>query len=613
MIISNVEDLKWNATYDVLVLGFGGAGATAARFAADNGSKVLLVDSAPSGHEGGNTRYSGQLIGSTDNPVEYKKYYQAQVYPLHLDEKTLDTFVDGVANMKDYFRKYLDVEPFVFKDHPDDPAVQSVANDNPDYPHYPGSDSYTMLTVHQGKTISDGAFWTILREKVLERSDKIDVWYESPAVRLIQDAKTNAIVGAQIKRQGNVLNVYAKNGVVLTTGGFENNKNAIQNYTGNPTLVPMGTLYNKGDSIRLATDVGADIWHTNAYNAAGMFHGLTYKVDDGKRGILSATWPDLYSGSIFIVATDGSRYFKEDEAAKEGYMSINGSWSHPLFPTKSYLVFDEKQYQKLLKINDPALQNALKDVVSATNSEELADKINAKPEVLAETLQNFNRFANEKHDYEFNRDPDTLQAFDENKLYAITLLPVVLNTQGGPKRNYKAEIVNTLGNPIPHLYGAGEAGSITTNRYQAGQDLAECLIFGKIAGEAASVEKDIDSEVQQLDGVSGASQDVNLMKSDITTQENYHTDDNQFIGHSSAGMGDEIVVRVTVDDDDNIQKVEVLKQSESEDIGLKAINELPKQMEQKHSVDVDSVSGASTTSNALKQAVKDALSKVTDQ
>lgn len=49
---------EWDADYDVIVLGFGGAGATAARFAADNGAKVLLVDAAPFGHEGGNTRYS---------------------------------------------------------------------------------------------------------------------------------------------------------------------------------------------------------------------------------------------------------------------------------------------------------------------------------------------------------------------------------------------------------------------------------------------------------------------------------------------------------------------------------------------------------------------------
>jgi len=59
--MNNEHHFKWDAVYDVIVLGFGGAGATAARFAADSGAKVLLVDSAPEGHEGGNTRYAGQI------------------------------------------------------------------------------------------------------------------------------------------------------------------------------------------------------------------------------------------------------------------------------------------------------------------------------------------------------------------------------------------------------------------------------------------------------------------------------------------------------------------------------------------------------------------------
>ena len=607
MIIANEEKMTWHASYDVLVLGFGGAGATAARFAADQGAKVLLVDAAPAGHEGGNTRYSGQLIASTNDKAAYKRYYQAQVAPLKLNDDILDVFVNGVANIQDYLRTYLNVEPFVFRDHPDDPAVQSVANDNPDYPSYPGAKAYTMLTVHQGKTISDGAFWTKLRENVLSRADKIDVWYESPATRLLQ-ATDGTVLGAQIKRQGQTLNIRATNGVVLTTGGFENDPTAIQNYTGNARLVPMGTLYNKGDSIRLATDVGAAIWHTNAYNAAGMFHGLTYQVPDGQRGLLSATWPELYTGSIFIASTDGSRYFKEDEAAKEGYLYTHGSWRHPLFPTKSHLIFDDKQYQKLLQVNDPALQSALKHVLSATSPAELAQQITADADILTGTLTTFNEFAANKHDYEFHRAADTLTAFTGDRLYALPLSPVVLNTQGGPKRNAQAEIVNTLGDPIPHLYGAGEAGSITTNRYQAGQDLAECLIFGKIAGEAATTAK-TDKPIANTDAVSGASADTNLLKSDLTTDEHYDTNDHQFIGHSTAGMGDEIVVRVTTDSHDTLTNVEVLKQSESEDIGLKAIKALPTAMAEQHSADVDAISGASTTSRALKAAVKAALSQ----
>ena len=65
----------------------------------------------------------------------------------------------------------------------------------------------------------------------------------------------------------------------------------------------------------------------------------------------------------------------------------------------------------------------------------------------------------------------------------------VLNTQGGPKRNAQAEVLAADGTAIPHLYSAGELGGINANMYQAGGNLAECLIFGKIAGENAATSK----------------------------------------------------------------------------------------------------------------------------
>ena len=70
------DSIAWNAVYDVVVIGFGGAGATAARFAADAGAKVLLVDSAPEGHEGGNTRYCAQLIASAASQEDMMTYYR---------------------------------------------------------------------------------------------------------------------------------------------------------------------------------------------------------------------------------------------------------------------------------------------------------------------------------------------------------------------------------------------------------------------------------------------------------------------------------------------------------------------------------------------------------
>lgn len=75
-------------------------------------------------------------------------------------------------------------------------------------------------------------------------------------------------------------------------------------------------------------------------------------------------------------------------------------------------------------------------------------------------------------------------------------------------------------------------------------------------------------------------------------------------------MGDGVVVRTTVGDNGQIKNVEILKQTESDDYGLKAVKELPQKMVEENTYDVDAVSGASQTSRAIKEAVKDSLDKV---
>ena len=91
--LQKMNQVKWDYQYDTVVIGFGGAGATAARFAADAHAKVLLTDAAPNGHEGGNTRYSAQLLGTVDSFDEGKKYYQNLTAPMQLDDSMVDTFV----------------------------------------------------------------------------------------------------------------------------------------------------------------------------------------------------------------------------------------------------------------------------------------------------------------------------------------------------------------------------------------------------------------------------------------------------------------------------------------------------------------------------------------
>lgn len=601
------EQRKYAATYDVIVVGFGAAGATAARFAADNGAKVLLIDKAPKGHEGGNTRYAGQVVLTGYDKEKMQQYFKAMYGPIQIDEDILNTYVDGICKIPEYMQKYLEIEhPTSYNKVHRDPDWQAFANDlSPEYPEFDGSDTVDITSVHDG--YFDAHLWKTVRHQVEKRSDQIDVWLASPAKHLIQNPDNKVIEGVQIERNGQLVNVRARNGVVLTLGGFENNPQMIQNFIGVPKLKVMGTLYNTGDGIKMAQEVGAQFWHMTSFEGYGFSAGFTFENPEESRGkfILDA-WPELSDGSIFIAADDGSRYLKEDEHGRHGHVYQHGEWLMPLINDHPYLIFDEAQRKKIAQRDHLPYESFFEITVQADTVAELADKINVDADILKQTIMQFNQAADSGVD-PLGRNADSLQAFaDHGPYYATPLATAMLNTQGGAKRNAYAEVLNAQGDPIPHLYSAGEFGGINANMYNGGGNLAECLIFGKIAGENAAKPK---NDVNITDEMTIAN-DVNLGGNDLVDDiaNQYSTGDHQYIGVSSAGIGGKTVVRVTYENG-TIEQVEVLSNFESEDVGQKAIEELPDQMVAKNTYEVDAVSGASASSRAIKEAVKNAIEK----
>ena len=592
----NSSMINWKAAYDVVVLGFGGAGATAARFAADNGAKALIADIAPYGHEGGNTRYSAQLIGTGYNHDELKKYYLGLTHPMDLPDDMVETFVNGMLHTREYVKKYLDSEPVSFMKDFDMPEDYKAAACQ-EYPNLPGHKTYDYTTVHKGWF--DAAMWKILRQKILDRKDKIDVWYEARAIHLIQDPVTKVVKGAQIVKDGQKINVLARKGVVLTTGGFENNKEMIQTYLGAPNLSPLGSIYNQGDGVTMAQEVGAKMWHMYNYESLGLMHGLSFATPEGERSELFLHWEQLTNGSIFMIADDGKRYFNETEMNRHGHIFDHGMWRVPRTHEKPYLIFDEKQYQEIE--NHPIQYDKFNEkLIKANTIKELADKIKVDAAGLEGQVKLFNESAENGKDIQFSRKADTMKAFSDGPFYAIKMGYNVLNTQGGPERNTKAEILDVNNQPIPHLYGAGELGGICANQYQGGGNLAECLIWGKIAGEQVAkitdeVNEEADTKYNDINELADGDKikDIQLNK-------------NQYLGSSDAGIGGKLVVRVTYDNN-KIENVEVVQNHESEDIGKTALEEIPKRIVKKNSADVDAVSGASATSRAISEAVNKAL------
>lgn len=591
---------QWDAQYDVVVLGFGGAGATAARFAADRGAKVLLVDSAPEGHEGGNTRYCGQLIMAGSKPAEIKEYYLALNGPMNFEPEITDVYTENLAQMREYVKKYLGVEPVsVRKLIEKDPQQAMILGPmTPEYPELPGADDFDFLLLTE--QFGDGALWKNLRQQVVERAAQIDVWFNAPAEHLILANDGRQVTGAQIKRAGQVLNIKAQNGVVLTLGGFENNPDKMQNYVGEPAIGPIGSLYNQGKGIDLAIEAGADLWHMPVISGLATL----LRAKEGQRPNLMMG-PALSNGSIFRVGDDGSRYQNENAPQRHGYLANHGLWRTPLTQAKPWLIFDQAKHEELA--GNQMYQPVLATEIKAATIEELAKLIDVPAKNLVGAVEKFNAGC-QKEDDEFNRAPETMREFVQGPYYAVPLGNYLLNTQGGPRRNARAEVLDVEQQPIQGLYAAGELGSIWGGQYQGGGDIADCLIFGKIAGENAATEKNYPTS-EMTDKL--AVKDTKFASDLQQAKKQYTVGQNQYIGYSNAGMGDEMIVRVTVaSEDKSLRRVEILQQSETDGIGDLALKRLSQEMVAQNTADISAVSGASDSSQAIKEAVKDALAQI---
>ena len=230
---------------------------------------------------------------------------------------------------------------------------------------------------------------------------------------------------------------------------------------------------------------------------------------------------------------------------------------------------------------------------------------------IAETIENFNFFAANGKDYTCGRAAEYMRPFDGKKYYAKYVYQGLLNTQGGPKRNVNAEVLDTNGNAIPHLYSAGEMGGITACMYQGGTNVAECIIFGEIAGKNAAVAKEALPAYTLAEKVESTPLTLG-MENDMTAEKTYEAAEGQYVGVGKGLMGD-VVVRVTMKDG-AIAAVEVIEQNETATIAGPALETIPNQfigMKTAEEVDaIDVVSGASVTSGALKEAVKNALAQV---
>lgn len=611
------DTIAWDAEYDVVVIGFGGAGANASMAAAEEGASVLLTEKAPEGHEGGNTRYCAQVI------LNYMDYDSGMAYV----EKANEGYDTATPEILDFIVRGSMENPEWLKSLGLSEMTMDYALG--EYPEFPGADHAVIFTVKNPEVTSGKTYWETVRQGVVDRADSITVWFESPAKHLIQDPFTKTVIGVQIERGGKLLNVRAKNGVVLSCGGFENNEEMVENYTQRERMYPLGSTYNTGDGIHMAVEVGADLWHMNALSGPW----ITIKTDDMDRAYFGGMTQNLAKNNASIyVGPSGARFMAESGWQRHGHTHYAGNYYSQLTPYPMYMIFDESAREAGLVAPsqfsaDLSAEIASGTIIQADTIAELAEKIGVNvdqptPNViqplapgwddtyrlqgLVNQVELYNRYCKDGKDLQFDRRSETLVPIEKAPFYALEIQPAMVNTQGGAKRNIECEVLDTEGNPIPHLYSAGEFGSFYAGAYTGGGNLAETMFTGRTAGRNAAKPKDALPAVK-LDAVTSNLQtfesDLGKGAGDIAVG------NNEYLGTAN-GIGGEVIVKVTMDSS-NITAVEVVKHAETAGISDPAIERIPAAIVAANSAEgIDTVSGATITSKAIIAAVQDAMSKI---
>ncbi len=475
----------WNKTVDLVVVGCGAAGASAAIGAHDKGASVLVLEKMPVA--GGSSRMCGGTIREildVDEATEYFAAVNDETVSYALNRK----FTEECKKNYDWFTNTLNATLIRATKVKWPPAPDVV------WPFLPGTAGVGGRFLVSGEGHPENAskpaganLMACLMDNIQKR--KIEVLVNSPVKELVTNDKRE-VLGVLAETPQGALRVRAKKGVILTCGGFMNNREMMINYLGT-MLKYQGNPGNTGDGIRMAQKLGAQLWHM-----LGVSCGIGYTIpgEDYVAGIGVRT-----SGYIYVDQF-GKRFLDEtgNDVHAMAHEFLHLDHQHKCYPRiPGWLIFDEntRKAGRMLGHCPGIIQDSyvwsddnMKEVengwlVMAYNIKELAEKTDIPPYILEETIGKYNIAACSGYDPDFGRNGYSMTPINTPPFYAAKVEPGMLNTQGGPVHNEHCQVIDVEGNVIRHLYASGELGSIFHMHYPGGANISECLGMGRHAGE----------------------------------------------------------------------------------------------------------------------------------
>ena len=486
---------------DVVVVGAGGAGMTAAITAAAEGKNVVILESqsmvggnsvrATGGMNAGKTVYQDENEFGESAGVEKTLKTAAEKYA---DNETITALAKTVseqwaayqANPTGYFDsvELMELDTMIGGKGINDPElVETLCANSADAIDWLDEHGITLHDVSsfggasvkrihrpvnaEGKTVSVGSYMIPLLQENCEKAG-VKMMLDTTATEILTDANGAAVGVKATGASGETVTVNAK-AVVLASGGFGANLDMVVKYK--PELKGFMTTNApgiQGQGIEMAEAIGAatvdmdqiQIHPTVEANTAAL-------ITEGLRG----------DGAVLINA-EGKRFIDEvgtRDVVSAAEIAQTGSYS--------WLVVDQAMVDA-----SSVIQGYIKKGYTVTGEtyEELGKAMGVDAAAFAETMEKWNGYVEAKNDPDFGR-TSFANPLNTAPYYAVKVTAGVHHTMGGLKINANTEVLNEKGEVIPGLFAAGEVtGGVHGANRLGGNAVADFTVFGRIAGAAAS-------------------------------------------------------------------------------------------------------------------------------
>lgn len=437
--------------YDVVVVGGGGAGMTAAIELKNAGLNVVILEKMPM--LGGNTVKATGGMNAAETSVQEKFGV----------EDTVEQFVEDTMNGGHNINNIDLVRTLAENSAEAINWLETIGAPLPELTFSGGATNKRLHRPENGAAV--GSYLVDIYSKTLEDL-AIDIMLNTKATEILMDNGKAVGVKAEAENANYTINAKA---VILATGGFGANEEMYAKYR--PELAGYVTTNAPGatgDGIIMAEAVGANLVDMEQIQTHPTVEQTTsIMITEGVRG----------EGAI-LVNQAGKRFIDEMETrdvVSDAIVKQEGSYA--------YILFDQALRNRLSAIEKYVSSGI---TVQADTVEELAGLINVEPTALADTIKVWNEAVAAKNDTEFNRATGMDYDLSQGPYYAIKIAPGVHHTMGGLEINTEAEVIGKDGNAIPGLFAAGEVtGGIHGGNRIGGNAVADIVVFGRIAAKSA--------------------------------------------------------------------------------------------------------------------------------